>query len=283
MGEMREDQSDLAQMVRLALAEQTEDVRLFTARLVRKYRGTAPDLAEQLELFLKSKPARNVSPMRKLSPQQSGTQTLPVDDESRLSLLKLFKDERTKDAPLLSSDVEDTLGQLIAERLQSDRLKTMGLTPTRSAIFVGPPGVGKTLTARWLATQLKVPLYVLDLTAVMSSLLGKSGANLRAAIDFAKRKPCVLLLDEIDAIAKRRSDDTDVGELKRLVTVILQEVDEWPASSVLLAATNHPELIDPALWRRFDLVVHFKTPDGLAVKDAIKRFWGLTTRFLRVG
>ncbi|URQ81062.1 hypothetical protein NAL33_10125 [Xanthomonas oryzae pv. oryzae] len=110
MGEMREDQSDLAQMVRLALAEQTEDVRLFTARLVRKYRGTAPDLAEQLELFLKSKPARNVSPMRKLSPQQSGTQTLPVDDESRLSLLKLFKDERTKDAPLLSSDVEDTWG-----------------------------------------------------------------------------------------------------------------------------------------------------------------------------
>ncbi|KAG1531821.1 hypothetical protein G6F50_016490 [Rhizopus delemar] len=92
----------------------------------------------------------------------------------------------------------------------------MGLTPTRSAIFVGPPGVGKTLKARWLAAQLKVPLYVLDLTAVMSSLLGKSGTNLRAAIDFAKREPCVLLLDEIDAIAKRRSDDSDVGELKRL-------------------------------------------------------------------
>ena len=165
----------------------------------------------------------------------------------------MFKDEPTTDAPLLSGDVEDSLGQLIAERRQSDRLQAMGLTPTRSAIFVGPPGVGKTLTARWLAAQLKVPLYVLDLTAVMSSLLGKSGTNLRAAIDFAKREPCVLLLDEIDAIAKRRSDDSDVGELKRLVTVILQEVDEWPASSVLLAATNHPELIDPALWRRFDL------------------------------
>lgn len=274
MGEMKEEQSDLAQMVRLALAEQTEDVRLFAARLVRKYRGTAPDLAEQLELFLKSKPVRSVSPMRKLSPPPSATQALPVDDESRLSLLKVFKDEPTKDAPLLSSDVEDVLGQLIAERRQSERLRAMGLTPTRSAIFVGPPGVGKTLTARWLAGQLKVPLYVLDLTAVMSSLLGKSGANLRAAIDFAKRDPCVLLLDEIDAIAKRRSDDSDVGELKRLVTVILQEVDEWPASSVLLAATNHPELIDPALWRRFDLVVQFKTPDGQAVKEAIKRFLG---------
>ena len=108
--------------------------------------------------------------MRKLPPQPSAPQVLPVDDESRLSLLKVFKDAPTKDAPLLSGDIEDALGQLIAERRQSDRLQAMGLTPTRSAIFVGPPGVGKTLTARWLAAQLKVPLYVLDLTAVMSSL-----------------------------------------------------------------------------------------------------------------
>ena len=87
---MNGEQSDLAQMVRLALAEQTEDVRLFAARLVRKYRGTAPDLAEQLELFLKSKPARSVSPMRKLSPPPQATQAMPIDDESRLSLLKVF-------------------------------------------------------------------------------------------------------------------------------------------------------------------------------------------------
>ena len=81
-------------------------------------------------------------------------------------------------------------------------------------------------------------------------------------------------MDEIDAIAKRRSDDTDVGELKRLVTVILQEVDEWPATGLLLAATNHPDLIDPALWRRFDLMITFKAPELPAIKDAIKRFLG---------
>ena len=84
----------------------------------------------------------------------------------------------------------------------------------------------------------------------------------------------MLLLDEIDAIAKRRSDDSDIGELKRLVTVILQEVDEWPATGLLLAATNHPELIDTALWRRFDLVIEFKSPDMPAVKEAVKRFLG---------
>lgn len=266
--------NDLAQLVRLALAEQSEDVRLFVARLVRKYRNSHPELAEQLDLYLRTKVPRTSAPMRKTKSPTEPAHVLPVDDESRLSLLKVFKDPPTREQPLLSVDLEETLGQLIQERRQMDRLASMGLSPTRSAIFVGPPGVGKTLTARWVASQLGLPLYVLDLTAVMSSLLGRSGSNLRAALDFAKRSPCVLLLDEIDAIAKRRSDDTDIGELKRLVTVILQEVDEWPASGLLLAATNHPELIDPALWRRFDLVVTFKAPERTAVKAAIKRFLG---------
>jgi len=274
MGELTGLKADLAQIVRLALAEQTEDVRLFAARLVRKYRSAEPELAEQMDLFLRAKPHRAGAPLRKTSAPSQSQQGLPVDDESRLSLLKVFKDAPDREAPLLSAELEESLGQLIQERKQAVRLAAQGLTPTRSAIFVGQPGVGKTLTARWLAAQLDMPLYVLDLTAVMSSLLGRSGSNLRAALDFAKRSPCVLLLDEIDAIAKRRSDDTDVGELKRLVTVILQEVDEWPATGLLLAATNHPELIDPALWRRFDLVVEFKVPEAAAVKEAIKRFLG---------
>ena len=274
LDEMNDVQSDLAQIIRLALAEQTEDVRLFVARLVRKYRNSDPELAEQMDLYLRVKAPRASAPMHKIAPPAAPAQPLPVDDESRLSLLKVFKAEPDREHPLLSLELEETLGQLIQERHQAKRLTSMGLNPTRSAIFVGPPGVGKTLTARWLASQLGMPLYVLDLTAVMSSLLGRSGSNLRAALDFAKRSPCVLLLDEIDAIAKRRSDDADIGELKRLVTVILQEVDEWPATGVLLAATNHAELIDPALWRRFDLVVNFKTPDIPAVKQAIKRFLG---------
>lgn len=274
MGELTGLRADLAQIVRLALAEQTEDVRLFAARLVRKYRSTEPELAEQVDLFLRSKPHRNGTPLRRAATPSQPDQVLPVDDESRLSLLKVFRDSPDREAPLLSAELDESLGQLVQERKQVERLASLGLMPTRSAIFVGPPGVGKTLTARWLAAQLGVPLYVLDLTAVMSSLLGRSGSNLRTALDFAKRSPCVLLLDEIDAIAKRRSDDTDVGELKRLVTVILQEVDEWPATGLLLAATNHPELIDSALWRRFDLIVEFKLPEAAAIRDAIKRFLG---------
>ena len=271
MGELVVIKDDLVQLVRLALAEQVEDVRLFAARLVRKYRGAEPELAEQIDLFLRTRPRQAGAPLRKASAPE---RTLPVDDESRLSLLKVFESFSNQDIPLLSADLKETLGQLIEERMQIQRLAAQGLMPTRSAIFVGPPGVGKTLTARWLAGQLGVPLYVLDLTAVMSSLLGRSGSNLRAALDFSKRSPCVLLLDEIDAIAKRRSDNTDIGELKRLVTVILQELDEWPATGLLLAATNHPELIDPALWRRFDLRVEFMVPAAAAVKEAIERFMG---------
>lgn len=275
MDELKELNSDLVQLARLALAEQTEDVRLFVARLVRKYRNAEPELAAQMDQYLRAKAPRANAPLRKVTaPKSALVQPFPVDDESKLSLLKVFNDGPDREPPLLSSELKDTLGQLVAERRQIQRLASLGLEPTKSAIFVGPPGVGKTLTARWLAAQLCVPLYVLDLTAVMSSLLGRSGSNLRAALDFAKRSPCVLLLDEIDAIAKRRGDDSDVGELKRLVTVILQEVDEWPSSGLLLAATNHPELIDPALWRRFDLVIHYKVPEISEVRPAIARFLG---------
>ncbi|MCD6733458.1 MAG: ATP-binding protein [Burkholderiaceae bacterium] len=274
LDETRDAKADLVQLARLALAEQTDDVRLFVARLVRRYRASEPEMAEQMDLFLRSKAHRSSGPLRKATPIAAPTHEPPVDDESRLSLLKVFRDSKDQQQPLLSVEIEDSLNQLIQERHQSARLASSGLNPTRSAIFVGPPGVGKTLTARWVAAKLGVPLYVLDLTAVMSSLLGRSGTNLRAALDFAKRSPCVLLLDEIDAIAKRRSDESDVGELKRLVTVILQEVDEWPVTGLLLAATNHPELIDSALWRRFDLVIEFKMPEPAAVKAAVKRFLG---------
>lgn len=273
MGEMKEIKDDLVQLIRLALAEQTDDVRLFVARLVRKYRDGDPELVEQINLHLKSKPTRKSTALRKttIAPKEA---VLPRDDESRLSLLKVFKDKPGDVHPLLSNELEDTLGQLIQERKQVAKLASLGLDPTRSAIFVGKPGVGKTLTSRWLAAQLNLPLYVLDLTAVMSSLLGRSGSNIRAALDFAKSSPCILLLDEIDSIAKRRSDDSDIGELKRLVTVILQELDEWPSEGLLLAATNHPELIDPALWRRFDLKVEFELPDQKSIKEAIKHFAG---------
>src|SRR5690606_342807 len=106
-------------------------------------------------------------------------------------------------------------------------------------------------------------------------LLGKTGSNLRSVLDFAKSHPCVLFLDEIDAIAKKRSDESDVGELKRLVNILLQEIENWPNQGLLVAATNHPELVDPALWRRFDLDVTFYLPSEENVRKAVIEFLGV--------
>lgn len=273
MGDFKTCRSDLAQIVRLALAEQSDDVRMLAARLVRRYRRTDPGLAEELDGYLRaSSPRSRGTPLREApSPAEPG---LPLADESRLALLRSFDVGSLHDEPLLPVALREPLEQLVRERQHVDRLAARGLSPTRSAMFVGPPGVGKTVTARWLAHRLGLPLYVLDLTAVMSSLLGRSGGNLRTALDFAKRTPSVVLLDEFDAVGKRRGDEADIGELKRLVTVILQELDEWPDTGLLLAATNHPELIDPALWRRFDLVMTFEMPNSNQVAEAITRFLG---------
>jgi hypothetical protein len=116
LDEMNEVQSDLAQLIRLALAEQTEDVRLFVARLVRKYRHTDPALAEQMDLYLRAKTPRAGAPLRKATQATAPAHPLPVDDESRLSLLKVFKDTSDREQPLLSVDLEETLSQLIQER-----------------------------------------------------------------------------------------------------------------------------------------------------------------------
>jgi SpoVK/Ycf46/Vps4 family AAA+-type ATPase len=192
----------------------------------------------------------------------------PVDMDSRKGLLK----ENTKIVldyePIWPIAIQGLLESVILERQSASRLRQAGLEPIRALLFQGPPGVGKTLACQWLARELDLPLLTLDLATVMSSLLGKTGTNIKAVVDYAKSFPCILLLDEFDSIAKRRDDERDVGELKRLVTVLLQAIDEWPSTSLLVAATNHPDLLDPAVWRRFDLQISFDNPP----RDAIAGF-----------
>lgn len=248
-------EKDFFQLARIALSGRPQDIQALLYRVVKKDKGQSPELSEMLSELLRKAPTRS-SPLRK-----TAERAMPVDVDSRFQLLRVEEEPALTHEPVYAADTQLALDRIVLERQNPDKLLEAGLEPTRTAIFTGPPGVGKTLAARWLARELGRPLLILDLSSVMSSFLGRTGTNLRHVLDYAKTMECVLLLDELDAIAKRRDDTGEIGELKRLVTVLIQQLDDWPSSGLLLAATNHANLLDPAIWRRFEASVEFALPN----------------------
>lgn len=255
----------LYHLLRLLAEQKTEDFQVYLKRHQKLIQENYPKLVSGLSSLKKE----GSSTFRSMKMANA-----PVDLDTRLSLVRIVDESSLDFDPIWDKGVAKVLNQVVVERTEKTRLKEHGLRATKSVIFTGKPGVGKTLAAKWIAHKLGKPLLILDLSAVMSSFLGRTGSNLRNVIDYAKGIECVLLLDEIDAIAKKRDDSTDVGELKRLVTVMLQEIDEWPEHSLLIAATNHASLLDPAIWRRFDMEVDFPMPSTEQIAQAVDLYLG---------
>ncbi|NRD26487.1 AAA family ATPase [Frigoribacterium sp. VKM Ac-2836] len=186
---------------------------------------------------------------------------VPVDPESAAPLATVvFPEQNTASRPIFNDVVTEMVQSLTKEWDHQEQLLQAGLHPSLTALAYGPPGTGKTSLALWLAKELNLPAVVARLDGLISSLLGTTARNLGSLFEFANRYECVLILDEFDAIAKLRDDPNEVGEIKRVVNALLQNMDGRAAIGITLGLTNHEALLDPAVWRRFEVQVPIPVP-----------------------
>lgn len=194
--------------------------------------------------------------------QTSGVTTtrIPVDSESHVDLA----DHSFYDTDDIKLFMEENLFIQLHEfiELASHRSKLLaeGVEIPPSLLVFGPPGCGKTELAKYVAAHLAVPLLTIRIDSLISSYLGSTAKNIRRVFDYASSRPCVLFLDEFDAVAKKRDDSQELGELKRVVVSLLQNIDNLNAETVLIAATNHEHLLDSAIWRRFTYKINIDVP-----------------------
>jgi SpoVK/Ycf46/Vps4 family AAA+-type ATPase len=184
----------------------------------------------------------------------------PRDREGEWPLADVRHPERTFAELVLGGELTERLMGLVAEVTKWEQLDLHGVPRRQRILFYGPPGCGKTSVAEAVAAELGWPLLVVRLDAVVSSYLGETASNLHRIFDFARNGSWVLLFDEFDALGKARDDPSEHGEIKRVITAFLQMLDSFRGPSLLIAATNHEQLLDSALWRRFDEIFAFPRP-----------------------
>ncbi|HHH2174852.1 TPA: AAA family ATPase [Yersinia enterocolitica] len=188
---------------------------------------------------------------------------LPIDREADFELADITEPSDSTIAPLLNEDISIRINEFITFVDKAEELKKYGLGLSPSMILFGPPGCGKTMAAKNIASMLRLPMITARCDSLVSSYLGSTSKNIRQLFDYASSKPCVLFLDEFDALAKARDDQHELGELKRVVVSLLQNIDSLPDHTILLAASNHDSLLDSAIWRRFAYRISIGLPDAL--------------------
>ncbi|MFE3574429.1 AAA family ATPase [Lysinibacillus sp. NPDC059133] len=196
----------------------------------------------------------------------------PFDSESRLETVDVLLPVESGESLIFNERIEKEITDFIFSYYKRDLLISKGLEVNSNLLLYGPPGTGKTSVAKYISLQLDLPLVIVKLDSLISSMLGSTAKNIRKVFDFASRKPCVLFLDEFDVIAKVRDDKHETGELKRVVNSLIQNIDSFGNDSILIAATNHHLLLDKAVWRRFDKTLMLDYPESTIRMKLIEDF-----------
>ena len=234
------------------------------------------DIAEKRKQYKLAKELRGIyaSPNKEQPPTFFKPSSFSPTDQVSKDLFEIRRSKVGKDKIILSKTNQSMLAEIVDGYKRKELLRQHGLSNDSRIILHGPPGTGKTLFAYVLANELNLPIYHVYLDTLVSSYLGETGKNLKIIFEEASKGECILFLDEFDAIAKHRDDNQELGELKRVVTVLLQNIDELKSDTILVAATNHDHLLDPAVWRRFDYSLHMDKLDQNSRKALIKMHTG---------
>ena len=173
---------------------------------------------------------------------------------------------------ILPAEADETLRELVAEQHRADLLHSYGLEPRNRVLFAGPPGNGKTTLAEALANALNVSLLVVRYEAVIGSYLGETAQRIGRVFEHARSQHCVLFFDEFDSVGKERGDLHETGEIERVVSSLLLQIDALPSYVVVVTASNHPELLDRAVWRRFQIRLELPAPTQGQIEEWFRRF-----------
>ncbi len=231
-------------------------------------------LARTLRKTLESGAApKGPQAMRQLAP------LIPFPEAAKDFVERVEPAHTTKDIVLSAANTRVFIG-LLKEFRRADDIRRKGLPVRSKLLFCGPPGCGKTICAEVFSAELGLPMYAVKLDQLISSYLGETAANLRKIFDFARKQPCVLFLDEFDALARSRDDSSEHNELRRVVNSLLLFIDRLKPQGFLIAATNLDHALDAAIWRRFDEVIWFDKPDRqLAERYLRMKFRNVPTAF----